>query len=69
MPLIATHTHARRIHYRKQHLRLFAIVVLGVKFAIERVLPFVHAKGADPISILPAGLTLPYWSFVKAQKA
>src|SRR5215217_7923751 len=68
-PFIAAHAHARRVHYRKQHLRLFTIVVLGVKLAIEGVLPFIHAKGADPVGILAADLTLPYWSLVKAQKA
>jgi hypothetical protein len=43
-------------------------MVLGVKLAIERVLPLVHAEGADPVGILAADLTLPYWSLIKAQK-
>jgi hypothetical protein len=44
-------------------------VVLGMKLAIEGILPFVHARGADPVGILAADLTLPYWSLVMAQKA
>jgi hypothetical protein len=39
-------------------------VILGVKFAIEGVLPFVHAKGADPLGILATKITLPDWSLV-----
>src|SRR5919112_4856107 len=37
--------------------------------AIERVLPFVHAEGADPICIFTANLTLPEWCLVPAQEA
>jgi hypothetical protein len=44
-------------------------VVLGVKLAIERVLPFVHAEGADPTCVFTAYLTLPEWCLVLAQEA
>src|SRR5919107_126673 len=37
--------------------------------AIERVLPFVHAEGADPTCIFTANLTLPEWYLVLAQEA
>src|SRR5918994_4897981 len=37
--------------------------------AIEGVLPFVHAQGADPICIFTANLTLPEWCLVPAQEA
>jgi hypothetical protein len=45
--LIAAHAHARRVHYRKQHLQLFTVMVFGVSFAIKGVLPLIHAEGAD----------------------
>src|ERR671911_1742419 len=37
--------------------------------AIEGVLPFVHAQGADPICVFTAKLTLPEWCLVPAQEA
>src|SRR5919112_1076261 len=37
--------------------------------AMEGVLPFVHAQGADPICVFTANLTLPEWCLVPAQEA
>src|SRR5918994_1416902 len=37
--------------------------------AIEGVLPFVHAQGADPTRVFTANLTLPEWCLVPAQEA
>src|SRR5215203_3596737 len=68
-PGIAAHAHARRIHYGKQHLWLITFVVLGVKLAIEGVLSFVHAVGADPTCLFTANLTLPDRCLVLAQEA
>ena len=68
-PGIAAHAHAWGVHYGKQHLRLVTVVVLGVKLAIERVLPFVHAEGADPTCVVTANLTLPDRCLVLAQQA
>src|SRR5215207_11077707 len=36
-PFIGAHAHAWRVHYGKYHLRLVAVVVFGVEFAIEGV--------------------------------
>jgi hypothetical protein len=68
-PGIAAHAHARRVHNGKQHLWLVTVVVLGMKLAIERVLPFVHAEGADPTRVFTANLTLPEWCLILAQEA
>src|SRR5215203_4954959 len=68
-PGIAAHAHAWRVHNGKQHLRLVTVVVLGVKLAIERVLPFVHAEGADPTCVFTANLTLPDRCLILAQGA
>src|SRR5215208_4161651 len=46
-PFIGAHAHAWRVHYGKYHLRLVAVVVFGVEFAIEGVSPFVHAECAE----------------------
>src|SRR5919112_3432982 len=37
--------------------------------AMEGVLPFVHAQGADPTCVFTANLTLPEWCLVPAQEA
>src|SRR5919112_5239677 len=68
-PGIAAHAHARRVHNGKQHLWLITFVVLCVKLAIEGVLPFVHAEGADPTCVFTAKITLPEWCLVLAQEA
>src|SRR5215211_7376514 len=65
----AAHAHARRVHYGKQHLWLITFVVLGVKLAIEGVLSFVHAIGADPTCVFTANLTLPARCLVEAQES
>jgi hypothetical protein len=67
-PGIAAHAHAWRVHNGKQHLWLITFVVLGVKLAIERVLPLIHAVGADPAGLLTANLSLPEWCLVEAQE-
>ena len=68
-PFIGAHAHAWRVHYGKYHLRLVAVVVFGVEFAIEGVSPFVHAECADPACIFTANLALPHRCLVLAQEA
>ena len=68
-PGISAHAHARRVHYGKQHLWLITFVILGVKLAIEGVLSFVHAVGADPTCLFSANFTLPDRRLVLAQEA